>query len=85
VLSLTLTQSQRVVLDMEGSSYTTILDVFEGPGCPGTPVMNACFVGFGQQRSFLDLELVAGQYWVLVDGYSGSKGPWNLDVRVLPP
>jgi hypothetical protein len=26
-----------------------------------------------------------GQYWVMVDGYDGAKGAWNLDVRVLPP
>ncbi|HEX3345600.1 MAG TPA: hypothetical protein VHS09_13550, partial [Polyangiaceae bacterium] len=85
VLSLNLTQPQRVVLDMEGSAYTTLLDVLQGPACPGTPVTNGCYVGFGQQRSFLDLELSTGQYWLLVTGYSGGKGAWNLDVRVLPP
>ena len=85
VLALDLAQPQRVVLDMEGSSYTTILDVLQGPACPGSPVAKACFVGFGQQKSFLDLELPAGQYWILVSGYAGSKGAWNLDVRVLSP
>jgi hypothetical protein len=85
VLSLNLAAPQRVVLDMEGSSYTTILGVFQGPGCPGTPVTNGCYVGFDQQKSFLDLELDPGQYWVVVDGYSGGKGAWELDVWVLPP
>ena len=85
VLSMNLAQPQRVVLDMEGSTYTTLLDVEQGPSCPGTPVPSACYVGFGPQRSFLDLELQAGQYWIIIDGYSGQKGPWNLDVRVLPP
>jgi hypothetical protein len=85
VLGLNLTQPQRVVLDMEGSQYTTLLDVYEGPSCPGTPVPNACYVGFGAQRSFLDLELSAGQYWIVVTGYAGQKGAWDLDVRVLPP
>ncbi len=85
VLSLNLAQPQRVVLDSEGSSYTTILDVRQGSTCPGLPVDNACYVGFTAQKSFLDLELEAGQYWVIVDGYSGASGPWNLDVRVLPP
>jgi hypothetical protein len=85
VLSLNLSQPQRVVLDMEGSTYVTLLDIRQGPGCPGSPVMGACYVGSGAQKSFLDLELQAGQYWILVDGYQGQKGPWNLDVRVLPP
>jgi hypothetical protein len=85
VLSLNLTQPQRVVLDMEGSQYTTLLDVFQGPACPGTPVPNACYVGFGGPRSFLDLELSTGQYWIVVTGYSGAAGAWDLDVRVLPP
>jgi hypothetical protein len=85
VLTLNLAAAQRVVLDMEGSAYTTLLDVFQGPTCPGTPVTNGCYVGFGAQRSFLDLELTAGQYWIVVTGYSGGKGAWDLDVRVLPP
>ncbi len=85
LLSLTLPQAQRVVLDMEGSSYQTLLDVRQGPTCPGTPVGNGCYVAFDAQRSFLDLELGAGSYWVLVGGYDGAAGPWQLDVRVLPP
>lgn len=85
VLTLSLAQPQRVVLDMEGSQYTTLLDVFQGPDCPGTPVTNGCYVGFGPQRSFLDLELSTGQYWIVVTGYSGGKGVWAIDVRVLPP
>jgi hypothetical protein len=85
VLALTLAQPQRVIFDMEGSVYTTLLNVRQGPTCPGPEVPNGCYVGFQPQRSFLDLELATGQYWVLVDGYNGAKGAWNLDVRVLPP
>jgi hypothetical protein len=87
VLALNLTQPQRVVLDMEGSTYQTILDVRVGPDCPGTPADsgNDCYVGFAGERSFLDLELQPGHYWIIVDGYMQAKGPWNLDLRVLPP
>jgi hypothetical protein len=85
VLSLTLAQPQRVVLDMEGSTYSTILDVRQGPACPGAPIDRGCYVGFSGQRSFLDLELQAGQYWIIVDGYQQAMGPWDLDVRVLSP
>lgn len=85
VLSLNLAHDQRVVLDMEGSAYTTILDVRAGPACPGSPTVDGCYVGFSGQRSFLDMELTAQQYFVLVSGYSGAYGAWALDVRILPP
>jgi hypothetical protein len=85
VLSLTLANDQRVVLDMEGSSYQTLLDVRQGPACPGSPTTNGCYVGFSSQRSFLDMELTAGPYFILVSGFDGAKGPWALDVRILPP
>jgi hypothetical protein len=86
VLTMTLKQQQRVILDMEGSSYETILDVRGGLPCPGAPLPNDCYVGFySPERSFLDLTLDAGTYWIIVDGYQGQKGPWGLDVRVLPP
>jgi hypothetical protein len=85
VLRLVLAQAQHVVFDMSGSSYTTILDIRQGDTCPGAEVTGDCYVGFTGQRSFLDLELAAGTYWVVVDGYAAEHGPWNLDVRVLPP
>jgi hypothetical protein len=85
VLALNLAQPQRVVLDMAGSAYTTLLDVRQGPACPGMPVGGGCYVGFSAQRSFLDIELPAGSYWLLVGGYDGAKGAWDLDVRLLPP
>jgi hypothetical protein len=85
MLRLDLSQSRRVVLDMSGSFYTTVLDLRTGPTCPGTEVAGACHVGFGPSRSFLETVLAAGRYWVQVDGYAGDSGPWNLDVRVLPP
>ena len=85
IMKLALAQKQRVVLDMIGSSYATILDVRQGAACPATEVPNACFVGFNASRSFLDLTLDPGSYWVQVDGYNGDRGPWNLDMRVLPP
>jgi hypothetical protein len=85
ILKLDLTQRRRVVLDMIGTDYTPILDVRKGPACPGTEMNAACYVGFGPNRSFLDLVLDAGTYFVQVDGYNGDRGKWNLDVRVLPP
>lgn len=79
-----LAQDRRVVFDMSGSFYTTLLDIRKGAACPGVEVANACYVGFNAGKSFLDLPLTAGTYWVQVDGYNGDRGPWNLDVRVLP-
>jgi hypothetical protein len=85
IMKLVVAQKERVVLDMIGSSYTTILDVRQGATCAGTEVPGACYVGFNASRSFLDLTLNAGTYWVQVDGYNGDRGPWNLDMRVLAP
>jgi len=85
ILRLELTQQRRVVLDMIGSGYQTVLDLRQGPTCPGTEVAGSCFVGFGPNRSFLETVLGAGTYFVQIDGYSAQTGPWNLDVRVLPP
>ncbi|MDB4943126.1 MAG: hypothetical protein JWP97_2660 [Labilithrix sp.] len=85
LLRLDLAQPRRVVLDMSGSFYTTILDVRAGGTCPGAEVPDACYVGFQSGRSFLDLPLAAGTYWLQVDGYAGQQGAWNLDARILPP
>lgn len=84
-LALNLATPRRVVLDAEGSAFQTLLDVRQGPSCPGSPVNNGCYVGYTAQRSFLDLELPAGSYWVMMSGYDGASGAWDLDVRVLPP
>jgi hypothetical protein len=85
ILSLTLTQPKRVVLDMLGSGYTTLVSVREGPNCPGMEVPFGCAAGFAPQRSFLDLELQPNTYFIVVDGYAGNDGPWFLDVHVVDP
>ncbi len=70
---------------MMGSSYSTLLDIRKGPDCPGTEVPMACAVGYYAQRSYLDLTLSAGTYFIQIDGYAGQTGPWFLDVRVVDP
>ena len=84
ILKLDLAAQKRVVFDMTGSGYTTVLDIRSGT-CPGVEVPDACYVGFGPNRSFLDLTLPTGTYYVQVDGYSAGQGVWNLDVRTLSP
>jgi hypothetical protein len=85
MLKLALETRKRVVLDMKGSSYNTLLDVRKGPACPGIEVPNGCTIGTTADRSFLDLTLDAGVYWIQVDGYAGDSGSWLLDVRVGDP
>jgi hypothetical protein len=85
LLKLTLPSSKRVVLDMMGSSYSTLLDIRKGPDCPGTEIPLACAAGYYVQRSFLDLQLAAGTYFIQIDGYASQSGPWFLDVRVVDP
>jgi hypothetical protein len=85
IMKLVLTQQRRVVLDMQGSFYATLLNVRSGAACPGVEITNGCFVGLSGAKSFLDLTLDAGTYWIQIDGYGGDYGKWNLDVRVVPP
>jgi hypothetical protein len=85
MLRLELPAKKRVVFDMRGSAYRTLLDVRRGPSCPGTEMVGACTVGYYDQRSFLDLVLEPGTYWVQVDGFYGESGAWTLDVFTADP
>jgi hypothetical protein len=62
-----------------------VLSLRAGGVCPGVEVQGGCHVGFSGPRSFLDRTLAAGTYWVIVDGWGGQKGAWNLDVHVVDP
>ena len=84
LLRLELEQKSRVVLDMSGSKYSTMLSVRRGPSCPGIELTLACAAGYRGNTSFLDLVLEAGVYFVQVDGYAGDAGAWVLDVYVTP-
>ena len=72
-------------LTMRGSDFDTLLDVRRGPDCPGQEVLQACSVGVADDRSFLDLNLPAGEYFLQIDGYAGALGAWLLDVFVMDP
>ncbi len=85
LLKLVLTEKKRVVLDMTGSGYDTLLDVRKGPSCPGTEVPVACSVGYGGNKSFLDVTLDPATYFIQIDGLATSVGPWVLDVHVVDP
>jgi len=85
ILQLRLESRKRVVLDMEDSGYQTLLDVRRGPSCPGEEVINGCSAGYVAGRSFLDLTLDPGDYWIQVDGYNGASGSWVLDAFVVDP
>ena len=84
LLHLRLETKSRVVLDMAGSKYSTMLSVRSGATCPGTELTLACAAGQAAARSFLDLELESGDYYVQIDGYAGDAGAWALDVYVTP-
>jgi len=85
MLRLDLDQPKRVVLDMSGSGYPTLLNLRRGPGCPGVEVEASCDVGNSAARSYLDRVLEPGSYWIQVDGFAGASGPWFLDVRIVDP
>jgi len=85
MLKLVLSAQRRVIFDMQGSSYATLLDIRKGDTCPGAEVPRGCSAGYVPLRSFLDMTLDAGTYWVQVDGYGGDQGTWFLDIRVVDP
>ncbi len=82
---LVLTQKKRVVLELTGSGFTPLLEVQKGTTCPAQLIKGACHVGFQGNKSFLDLELDAGTYYVFIDGYNMGKGVWSLDAHVVDP
>ncbi len=84
ILHLHLDEPSRVVFDARGSSYAVIVDVRSGATCPGQEMPLSCSAGYVRDRSFLDLTLAPGDYWVQIDGYDGSSGAWVLDVYVAP-
>lgn len=85
LLRLALDRPRRVLLDMRGSQFDTLLDVRQGPSCPGEELPGACSVGIGDDQSFLDLPLSAGEYFLQVDGYAGALGSWFLDIFLMDP
>jgi hypothetical protein len=84
ILKLSLSAPRRVILDMIGSAYRTMLSVRRGPSCPGTELPLSCAAGYGATRSFLDLRLQPGDYFVQIDGFAGDSGAWKLDVFTAP-
>jgi hypothetical protein len=84
LLKLSLSAPRRVILDMRGSAYQTMLSVRKGALCPGAELPLACAPGYWATRSYLDLELESGDYFVQIDGYDGASGAWKLDVFTAP-
>jgi hypothetical protein len=85
MLHLVLTERRRVVFDMQGSSYDTIITLRTDDGCPGSEIEGTCAVGFLDARSFLDVTLDEGAYNVQIDGYNGANGRWVLEVFTAVP
>jgi Putative metal-binding motif len=90
LLRLNLASEKRVVFDMSGSGYATLLDVRQGPDCPGTEMPLSCSASTanpasGTGKSFLDLDLQGGTYFIQIDGLGGDAGLWFLNVFVADP
>lgn len=85
MLHLVLTERRRVVFDMQGSSYDTLITLRRDDGCPGKEIEGTCAVGYVDARSFLDVTLDEGAYNVQIDGYNGANGKWILEVFSAVP
>lgn len=84
MLRLELEAPRRVILDAQASGYDTLLVVRRASECPGREVEAACAPAQGAARSYLDMTLPAGDYFVQVDGYNRAAGRWVLDVFTEP-
>ncbi len=85
LLRLVLDRPRRVLLDMRGSNFDTLLNVRQGAECPGQELAGMCAVAVGEDQSYLDVQLPAGEYFLQLDGYAGSFGAWFLDVFLMDP
>lgn len=80
VFRVRLTSRQQTRFTLEGSSFDTVLGVIPVSG--GGGYCNDDAVG---DQSQLDVELDAGDYWVVVDGSSSSRrGNYRLSMGLLP-
>ena len=84
MLRLSLTEPRRVIFDMRGSEYETLLVVRRADECPGAELEFGCSPNFGLADSYLDLTLDSGDYFVQIDGYDQASGPWQLEVFTAP-
>jgi hypothetical protein len=80
LLVVTLTRPRRMVFDLLGSDYDTLLVVRDARSCPGNEISGTCVLGTEAARSFLDVSLAEGTYFVQIDGYNGASGAWTLEV-----
>jgi hypothetical protein len=85
LLSFSLSEPRRVIVDARGSDFETLVNIRRGAECPGQEVNAGCAISQAGDRSFLDLDLPAGEYFVQVDGYAGASGAWLLDVFFIDP
>jgi hypothetical protein len=85
LLVFTLTARRRMVFDLSGSDYDTLLVVRDASSCPGGEIFGTCSPSRASSRSFLDVVLDAGSYALQIDGYNGASGAWTLDVFSSEP
>ena len=80
LLAFTVTEPRRMVFDLLGSDYDTLMVLRDGSSCPGSEIFGSCSVGYQAGRSFLDITLEPGDYLLQIDGWNGASGAWTLEV-----
>ncbi|NMC69789.1 MAG: hypothetical protein GYA57_06930 [Myxococcales bacterium] len=82
VYRLDLAASTFVILDTNGSSFDTALQVYRGGTCPGTALYCDNDSGLGN-AALLYNTFAAGTYYIVVDGYgASSQGNYVLNVAL---
>ncbi len=83
MLRLELSEKSRVILDSLGSAYRTVVNLRQGPECPGKQVPGACAAA-PDESGYIEAVLDPGVYFIQVDGFAGDYGQWVLEVFVWP-
>ena len=93
VYVLNITQTKLVRLNTSGSQFHTTLSLRDGAStCPGTAELacaNENYVrgtpGYLSGHAYIETVLNPGTYYVVIDGYAGAYGNYELQVDLIDP
>lgn len=84
VYQLDLAVDSNVVLNTDGSDFDTVLHMRSG-SCDDGEEIGCNDDGGADNQSALTGDLMAGTYFIFVDGFSnGASGPYTLNVSITP-
>jgi hypothetical protein len=87
VFEFSLTSAQLTTFSLEGSGYDTMISIWSRSGsatCPNFTTPAYCNDDYFGLQSYVQVNLPAGNYYVVVDGYSSNVGNFVLTMGQEP-